>query len=208
VHCGWCATNAHRLDNGEVSCVCVSCVAGVFLTALAPTWLCVCFQAEPTPEVRVQYVTAVEQYRVTDAPFSVPARLNHKGLSGVISHLLALEDAVPFDYFVDGVLLRTSLRKHMKNQGLSTVRGCTRCLRASCTVGRHFAQIFWNTASTLVLTEELNVTVSQQSRGVTLDLCCPCGLITGYWGIPLTWARMSTGWRPCLPRHAVPRWQY
>ena len=70
----------------------------------------------------MQFVTSVEEYRVTDAPFAVPSRLNHDGLSGVICHLLAVEDAVPFDFFVDGVLLRTSLRKHMKTHGLSSVR--------------------------------------------------------------------------------------
>ncbi len=71
----------------------------------------------------MQFVTAAEEFRVTEAPFAVPLRLNHEGLSGVICHLLELEPAVPFDFFVEGELLRSSLRKHMRTHGVSHVSG-------------------------------------------------------------------------------------
>ena len=74
-------------------------------------------------EVRVQFVTTFEQYRVTDTPFAVPSKLNGGGLSSVICHLLELETPVPFDFLVDGHLVLTSLRKHLAQHGISEVRG-------------------------------------------------------------------------------------
>lgn len=73
-------------------------------------------------QIRVQFETPHARFRVTDAPIAVPARLKHEGLSSVICHLLALEPAMPFDFIIDGVLLRGSLRRHMKQHGLSEVR--------------------------------------------------------------------------------------
>lgn len=39
-------------------------------------------------QVRVRFVTKHERYRVTEAPFAVPARLTRFGLSEVVNHLL------------------------------------------------------------------------------------------------------------------------
>jgi ribosome biogenesis protein YTM1 len=72
-------------------------------------------------EIRVQFVTPLERYRVTDSPFAVPAKLNAAGLSNVICHLLALETPTTFDFLIDGHLLRTSLRKHLLQHGISEV---------------------------------------------------------------------------------------
>lgn len=76
-----------------------------------------------TDELRVQFVTAHERFRVTDTPFAVPAKLNHTGLSSVVCHLLGLDPPLPFDFLVAGHFVRTSLRKHLVAHGVSEVRG-------------------------------------------------------------------------------------
>lgn len=81
-------------------------------------------------DVRVQFATTFDAYRVTETPFAVPSKLNAAGLSDVICHLLELEPAIPFDFLVDGQLVRTSLRKHLAQHGLSEVRNM--CMCACC----------------------------------------------------------------------------
>lgn len=111
-------------------------------------------------QVRVRFVTKIDQYRVVDTPFAVPARLTRYGLSEVINHLLSQgaraaplehvrnagarhssprsrrlrwpDPPVPFDFMIGGVLLRTSLQRFMEEQGLSGVR---RRGAHACTVG-------------------------------------------------------------------------
>jgi ribosome biogenesis protein YTM1 len=63
-------------------------------------------------QVRVRFVTEHDQYRVTDAPFVLPQKFGRKGLSEVINHLLepSPEHAVPFDFSINGQLLRTQLK--------------------------------------------------------------------------------------------------
>ena len=73
-------------------------------------------------EIRVQFATTFAKFRVTETPFAVPAKLNPTGLSEVICHLLGLSEQVPFDFLVDGQLVRTSLRKHLSQRGLSEVK--------------------------------------------------------------------------------------
>lgn len=85
-------------------------------------------------DVRVRFVTKLDEYRVTETPFAVPARLTRRGLSEVVNHLLGrgeaasgdaddgernAGDAVPFDFLVDGRFLRTSLAKHLRKNGMS-----------------------------------------------------------------------------------------
>jgi ribosome biogenesis protein YTM1 len=41
-----------------------------------------------TETIEVRFITKLEQYRVTDAPFRVPSQLGRLGLSELINHLL------------------------------------------------------------------------------------------------------------------------
>ena len=52
-------------------------------------------------------------------PFAVPGKLTRYGLSEVINHLLALDPPKPFDFLVDGELVRTSLEKLLLRKGIS-----------------------------------------------------------------------------------------
>ena len=79
---------------------------------------------ESEPSVRVRFTTRLaEQWHVTDAPLQLPTRLARKGLSEVINHLLASSDSSyvprPFDFLLNGELVRTSLRKALARHGLS-----------------------------------------------------------------------------------------
>jgi len=96
--------------------------------------------------VRISFVTKQEQYRVTDAPIAVPAQLRRYGLSEIINHLLGrtgearrndaesktdatwppfTEKPVPFDFLVNGELVRTTLGKFIEEHGLSTEKVTT-----------------------------------------------------------------------------------
>lgn len=60
------------------------------------------------------------ELRVPETPVAVPSNLKRFGLSQIINHLLALEPARPFDFLVDGELLRKSLEQHLLEKGIST----------------------------------------------------------------------------------------
>lgn len=63
-------------------------------------------------EIAVSFVTRLpEAFRVSESPITVPGKLTRYGLSEVVNHLLGTETPTPFDFLVDGVLLRTSLAK-------------------------------------------------------------------------------------------------
>lgn len=65
-----------------------------------------------------------ELLHVSDAPLFVPATLKRYGLSEIVNHLLAKEDdetkPIPFDFLIDGQLLRTSLSEYLVKNGLSS----------------------------------------------------------------------------------------
>lgn len=69
--------------------------------------------------VRVRFYTQHVQYVVTDAPFAVPSKLGRYGLSEVINHLLELESPIPFDFLINGQLLRVSLKSFIRSHRLS-----------------------------------------------------------------------------------------
>lgn len=72
-------------------------------------------------QVRVRFVTEHAEYAVSDAPFSLPAKLGRQGLSEVVNHLLGLgeEQQQSFDFLVDGRLLRSPLYKFMTSHRIS-----------------------------------------------------------------------------------------
>lgn len=74
----------------------------------------------PQNNILVRFTTTYEEYRVSDSPFSVPANLGRIGLSEVINHLLEAEDGIPFDFLVNGHLLRSPFGKFVAHYQIST----------------------------------------------------------------------------------------
>jgi len=71
-------------------------------------------------QVRVRFVTDYEQFRIVDSPFAVPNKLGRHGLSEVINHLLELKESQPFDFLIQGKLVRVPLHKFILNNRMST----------------------------------------------------------------------------------------
>ncbi|KIZ06505.1 hypothetical protein MNEG_1452 [Monoraphidium neglectum] len=71
-------------------------------------------------QVLVRFFTKLPQeLQVPDTEVAVPSSLKRYGLSQVINHLLALDPPRPFDFLIDGELLRKSLAQHLLDHGLS-----------------------------------------------------------------------------------------
>lgn len=84
--------------------------------------------ADDKAQIKIRFFTKEqdEALQVEDAPLFVPASLKRYGLSEVVNHILGnngLGDdpkPVPFDFLIDGVLLRTSLDDYLTKNGLSS----------------------------------------------------------------------------------------
>ena len=53
-------------------------------------------------------------------PLAVPANVSRLGLSQVINAMLQLPKPLPFDFLIDGKLLRDTLQDHVAAVGAST----------------------------------------------------------------------------------------
>ena len=72
------------------------------------------------PSANVRFTTRLEpSLRVTEAPIQLPVRLTRYGLSEVVNHLLGAAPPRPFDFLLQGELLRGSLGKAMARLALS-----------------------------------------------------------------------------------------
>ena len=72
------------------------------------------------PQVQVQFTTQLdEEWRVTEAPIQLPTRLTRHGLSEVVNHLLEGRPNRPFDFLLQGELLRGPLSKSLTRLRLS-----------------------------------------------------------------------------------------
>ncbi|KAK6205535.1 ribosome biogenesis protein YTM1 [Scheffersomyces amazonensis] len=84
--------------------------------------------SEDKSQVKIKFFTKEEDetLNVSDAPLYVPASLKRYGLSEVVNHLLGREGEtdetkpIPFDFLIDGVLLRTSIQDYLTKNGLSS----------------------------------------------------------------------------------------
>lgn len=84
--------------------------------------------ADDKTQIKIRFYTKEqdEALQVADAPLFVPVSLKRYGLSEVVNHVLGndgLSDdtkPVPFDFLIDGVLLRTSLDDYLTKNGLSS----------------------------------------------------------------------------------------
>ena len=79
-------------------------------------------------QIKIKFFTNEEDesLQVADTPLYVPVTLKRFGLSEVVNHLLGNfkgEDEtkahIPFDFLIDGVLLRTSIEDYLTKNGLS-----------------------------------------------------------------------------------------
>ncbi|ORZ00577.1 WD40-repeat-containing domain protein [Syncephalastrum racemosum] len=71
-------------------------------------------------QVQVRFTTTQQKYAVNDAPILVPSALKRFGLSEIVNNLLGHEKPVPFDFLIDGEILKTSLAQYLSEKLLST----------------------------------------------------------------------------------------
>lgn len=69
--------------------------------------------------VRVKLITRDEDVKVDESPLYVPTDLKRYGLSEVVNQLLQNTEPIPFDFLVDGQLLRGSLQSYLASNGMS-----------------------------------------------------------------------------------------
>eukprot|EP00002_Diphylleia_rotans_P010219 TRINITY_DN2060_c0_g1_i2.p1 TRINITY_DN2060_c0_g1~~TRINITY_DN2060_c0_g1_i2.p1 ORF type:complete len:415 (-),score=87.00 TRINITY_DN2060_c0_g1_i2:91-1335(-) len=75
---------------------------------------------QPETLIQVRFVTKLEDLKVDDIHFSIPARLQRKDLSELINSLLQTETPVNFDFLISNEFLRTSLQKYIESHAVST----------------------------------------------------------------------------------------
>ncbi|KAK6459191.1 ribosome biogenesis protein YTM1 [Scheffersomyces xylosifermentans] len=79
-------------------------------------------------QIKIKFFTKEEDesLQVSDAPIYVPVSLKRYGLSEVVNHLLGNDGEsdetkpIPFDFLIDGVLLRTPIQDYLTKNGLSS----------------------------------------------------------------------------------------
>ncbi|ONH65766.1 Ribosome biogenesis protein YTM1 [Cyberlindnera fabianii] len=73
-------------------------------------------------QIKIRFITRDEDesLHVEDKPLYVPISLKRYGLSEIVNHLLETESPVPFDFLINGTLLRTSIEEYLTTQGLSS----------------------------------------------------------------------------------------
>lgn len=71
-------------------------------------------------QVLVRFVTKLPpELKVPENEVAVPSSLKRFGLSQIINHLLLLDPARPFDFLINGELLRKTLGRHLLDHGIS-----------------------------------------------------------------------------------------
>eukprot|EP00842_Homolaphlyctis_polyrhiza_P004839 jgi/Hompol1/5356/HPOL_001471-RA len=70
--------------------------------------------------VLTSFFSRQAKYAVTDTPILIPTQLRRYGLSEIVNHLLALSSPVPFDFIIDGKILKTSLQQYIDANNIST----------------------------------------------------------------------------------------
>ncbi|KAG0584770.1 hypothetical protein KC19_3G232900 [Ceratodon purpureus] len=71
-------------------------------------------------QIQVKFVTKLPPaLRVVSSAFAIPAKLGRYGLSEVVNTLLGLERPQPFDFLIDGELLRTSIEQFLLTKGIT-----------------------------------------------------------------------------------------
>ncbi|CAN3475185.1 ribosome biogenesis protein Ytm1p [Diutina catenulata] len=77
-----------------------------------------------TAQLKIKFFTNEEDesLQVSETPLYVPVSLKRYGLSEVVNHLLGTNEGspIPFDFLIDGQLLRTSIQDYLTANGLSS----------------------------------------------------------------------------------------
>ncbi|KAH8548870.1 WD40-repeat-containing domain protein [Umbelopsis sp. PMI_123] len=71
-------------------------------------------------QVQVRFTTQQKQYAITESAIFVPANFKRYGLSGIVNHLLGNEKPIPFDFLINGELLRSSLAQYLMANNVSS----------------------------------------------------------------------------------------
>lgn len=71
----------------------------------------------------IRLTTRSANYAIPATTYSVPLDWKRLHLSELLNKVLGLDQRVPFDFLVDGQLLRASLGQTVESKGLSSVRG-------------------------------------------------------------------------------------
>ncbi|KAH3661512.1 hypothetical protein OGAPHI_006359 [Ogataea philodendri] len=73
-------------------------------------------------QVKVRFFTRDEdrELHCPGNPVFVPVSLKRYGLSEIVNHLVGLEKPVPFDFLIDGTLLKGSVEEYLVANGLSS----------------------------------------------------------------------------------------
>ncbi|GME68523.1 unnamed protein product [Ambrosiozyma monospora] len=73
-------------------------------------------------QVKVKFFTRDEDesLHTSATPFFVPVSLKRFGLSEIINHLIETDKPIPFDFLIDGTLLKTSIEDYLTENGLSS----------------------------------------------------------------------------------------
>ena len=67
----------------------------------------------------MKLTTKYERYQMGTSAIAVPTRFSRFELSKLVNEALELEKPIPFDFIIDGVLLRVSLSEYISSHGLS-----------------------------------------------------------------------------------------
>lgn len=67
----------------------------------------------------MKLTTKYERYQMRTSVIAVPTRFSRFELSKLVNEALELEKPIPFDFIIDGVLLRVSLSEYISSHGLS-----------------------------------------------------------------------------------------
>ncbi|CEP10595.1 hypothetical protein [Parasitella parasitica] len=71
-------------------------------------------------QVQVRFTTQQPEYAVNDAAILLPSNIKKDGLSEIVNSLLGNDKHIPFDFLIDGQLLRTSVVEYLNAAQLST----------------------------------------------------------------------------------------
>ncbi|CAO0801899.1 unnamed protein product [Mucor circinelloides] len=71
-------------------------------------------------QVQVRFTTQQPEYAVNDAAILLPSNIKKDGLSEIVNSLLDNDKPIPFDFLIDGQLLRTSIVEYLNAAQLST----------------------------------------------------------------------------------------
>lgn len=76
---------------------------------------------QAAPMLPIRLTTRSTNYAIPATTYSVPLDWKRLHLSELLNKVLGLDQRVPFDFLVDGQLLRASLGQTLESKGLSSV---------------------------------------------------------------------------------------